>query len=171
MAGPAMPALKGRPTSRKRLGSMPAHIVLPWVHRVFSNLKRWALGVYHGLRKKHVQTYLDEFVFRFNRRKNRPAGFVTLHQEMPCKSPASTYKMLIAAGANGISLIKDIKRNISQRGRATHRQRSCRLKLEGRRRLCLGARRALERTRRSPLCLGSEVENTAAGWPDTKRTS
>ena len=28
-----------------------AHIVLPWVHRVFANLKTWALGVYHGLRR------------------------------------------------------------------------------------------------------------------------
>jgi hypothetical protein len=31
---------------------------------VFSNLKTWALGVYHGLRRKHLQAYLDEFVFR-----------------------------------------------------------------------------------------------------------
>jgi ISXO2-like transposase domain len=46
---------------------MAAHIVLPWVHRIFSNLKVWALGVYHGLRRKHLQSYLDEFVFRFNR--------------------------------------------------------------------------------------------------------
>ena len=52
------------------IGKMAAHIVLPWVHRVFSNVKTWALGVYHGLRKKHLQSYLDEFVFRFNRRAN-----------------------------------------------------------------------------------------------------
>ena len=37
--------------------------LLKWVHRVFSNLKRWAKGVYHGLRKAHAQRYLDEFVF------------------------------------------------------------------------------------------------------------
>jgi hypothetical protein len=43
---------------------MAAHIVLPWVHRVFSNMKTWALGVYHGLRHKHLKAYLDEFVFR-----------------------------------------------------------------------------------------------------------
>ena len=43
---------------------MAAHVVLPWTHRVFSNLKTWALGVYHGLRDKHLQSYLDEFVFR-----------------------------------------------------------------------------------------------------------
>ena len=45
------------------VGNMAAHIVLPWIHRVFSNLKTWALGVYHGLRRKHLQSYLDEFVF------------------------------------------------------------------------------------------------------------
>lgn len=76
------------------IGSTPAHIVMPWTHRVFSNLKTWALGVYHGLRKKHVQAYLDEFVFRFNRRKNRPEGFATLLKITTQIAPA-TYKMLI----------------------------------------------------------------------------
>ncbi len=46
------------------------HVVLPSVHRVFSNLKTWALGVYHGFKAQHLQTYLDEFTFRFNRRRN-----------------------------------------------------------------------------------------------------
>ena len=55
---------------------MAAHIVLPWVHRVFANLKTWALGVYHGLRRHHLQAYLDEFVFRFNRRTSRHRGLV-----------------------------------------------------------------------------------------------
>jgi len=45
------------------LGPMAAHIALPWIHRLFSNLKRWGLGVYHGLRKPNLQHYLDEFVF------------------------------------------------------------------------------------------------------------
>jgi hypothetical protein len=60
------------------LGPMAAHIVLPWTHRLFSNLKRWGLGVYHGLRKTNLQHYLDEFVFRFNRRRTRHATFDTL---------------------------------------------------------------------------------------------
>ena len=42
--------------------------------KIFSNLKVWALGVYHGLRRKHLQSYLDEFVFRFNRRKTNGDG-------------------------------------------------------------------------------------------------
>jgi len=60
------------------LGPMAAHIALPWTHRLFSNLKRWGLGVYHGLRKTNLQHYLDEFVFRFNRRRTRHAAFDTL---------------------------------------------------------------------------------------------
>src|SRR4051794_22552646 len=57
----------------KVVGDAPAHLVLPWVHRVFANAKRWALGVYHGLRPKHLQAYLDEFVFRFDRRRTPAA--------------------------------------------------------------------------------------------------
>jgi hypothetical protein len=60
------------------IGPMAAHIVLPWTHPLFSNLKRCGLGVYHGLRKTNLQHYLDEFVFRFNRRRTRHAGFDTL---------------------------------------------------------------------------------------------
>ena len=60
------------------IGKMAAHIVLPWAHRIFSNLKVWALGVYHGLRRKHLQSYLDEFVFGFNRRQTRHAAFRSL---------------------------------------------------------------------------------------------
>jgi hypothetical protein len=33
------------------VGLAAAHVLLPWVHRLFANLKRWALGVYHGLRR------------------------------------------------------------------------------------------------------------------------
>ena len=60
------------------VGAMAAHVVLPWIHQTFSNLKGWARGVYHGLRAKHLQSYLDEFVFRFNRRRTRQAAFRAL---------------------------------------------------------------------------------------------
>jgi len=82
------------------IGPMAAHVVLPWVHRVFANLKRWALGVYHGLRPKHLQSYLDEFVFRFNRRRNRPAAFRSLLRIGAATKPI-TYKMLIAPETTG----------------------------------------------------------------------
>jgi hypothetical protein len=80
------------------IGPMAAHVVLPWTHRMFSNLKRWALGVYHGLRRKHLQSYLDEFVFRFNRRRTRHAAFRSLLGIVVVRKPA-TYKMLITPEA------------------------------------------------------------------------
>jgi ISXO2-like transposase domain/Family of unknown function (DUF5681) len=77
------------------VGKMAAHIVLPWVHRIFSNLKVWALGVYHGLRRKHLQSYLDEFVFRFNRLRTRHAAFRSL-LGIAAAQPPRPYKMLIS---------------------------------------------------------------------------
>src|SRR5215831_18645400 len=44
----------------RTVGKMAGHIVLPWIHRVFALMKRWALGTYHGLRRKHIDTYLNE---------------------------------------------------------------------------------------------------------------
>lgn len=41
---------------------------LPLVHLIFSNLKSWLLGVHHGVSPRHLQAYLNEFTFRFNRR-------------------------------------------------------------------------------------------------------
>jgi len=45
----------------------PEH--LKWLHVVVSNAKAFILGTYHGLGPKHLQRYLDEFCYRFNRRK------------------------------------------------------------------------------------------------------
>ena len=78
----------------KIIGPRAAHVVLPWVHRVFANAKRWALGVYHGLREKHLQSYLDEFVFRFNRRHTPAAAFARLLKLGLTYQP-TTYQMLI----------------------------------------------------------------------------
>jgi hypothetical protein len=96
-AYPGAPQVKHEPHV---IGSMAAHVVLPWVHRVFSNLKTWALGVYHGLRRKHIQTYLDEFVFRFNRRRTRHATFKSL-LGIGVKIKPVTYKMLISPETTG----------------------------------------------------------------------
>ena len=46
----------------------PAHQLLPAVHRVASLFKRWILGTHQGrVEPEHLQAYLDEFCFRFNR--------------------------------------------------------------------------------------------------------
>jgi transposase-like protein len=67
--------LKSYNLQPKVVGKMAAHIILPWIHRVFANLKRWALGTYHGIRKVHLRRYLDEFVFRWNRRRHMKSSF------------------------------------------------------------------------------------------------
>lgn len=41
---------------------------LPLIHLIFSNLKSWLLGIHHGVSPDHLQAYLNEFTFRFNRR-------------------------------------------------------------------------------------------------------
>jgi len=51
--------------------------LLPAVHRVASLVRRWLLGTHQGLvDEAHLQSYLDEFVFRFNRRRSRSRGMV-----------------------------------------------------------------------------------------------
>jgi transposase-like protein len=62
----------------KTVGNMAAHILLPWVHRVFANLKRWLTGTFHGVRKQHLKRYLDEFTFRWNRRRHTRTAFDNL---------------------------------------------------------------------------------------------
>jgi transposase-like protein len=44
--------------------------MLPKVHIIIANLKMWLRGIYNYLPEKHLQKYLDEFIFRFNRRWN-----------------------------------------------------------------------------------------------------
>ena len=52
-----------------------AEAVLPRVHRVTSLLKRWLLGTHQGaVSREHLDYYLDEFTFRFNRRTSRHRG-------------------------------------------------------------------------------------------------
>jgi len=41
---------------------------LPQVHLVIANLKRFLLGTFHSVSRRYLQEYIDEFVFRFNRR-------------------------------------------------------------------------------------------------------
>mgnify|MGYP001610156792 CR=1 FL=1 len=55
-----------------------AAVILPHVHRIFSNLKSWLIGTHHGVSEQHLPAYLNEFVFRLNRRKTPMAAFQTV---------------------------------------------------------------------------------------------
>jgi len=53
----------------------PAHVAMPGVHRIAALLKRWLLGTHQGaFSPEHLQSYLEEFTFRFNRRTSSSRG-------------------------------------------------------------------------------------------------
>ena len=55
----------------------PAHVALPGVHRIASLLKLWLMGTHQAaVSKKHLDYYLDEFTFRFNRRTFNARGLL-----------------------------------------------------------------------------------------------
>lgn len=65
--------------------------LLPHVHQVVSLLKRWLLGTHHGaVTNEHLDYYLDEFTFRFNRRRSGSRGklFFRLAQQAVVVDPA-----------------------------------------------------------------------------------
>ena len=84
--------LKGRKESASEL--------LPRVHRVISLLKRWLMGTHQGaVSHKHLDYYLDEFTFRFNRRKSNSRGklFYRLVQQAVAVEP-SPYDAIVKKG-------------------------------------------------------------------------
>jgi transposase-like protein len=80
----------------------PQAELLPRVHRVIGLLKRWMLGTHQGaISVEHLDYYLDEFTFRFNRRKSRHRGklFYRLVQQAVAVSPAP-YRSLVGGDHN-----------------------------------------------------------------------
>jgi hypothetical protein len=75
----------------------PAHVTLAGVHRVASLIKRWILGTHYGaVQPEHLDAYLDEFVFRFNRRTSSSGGmlFYRLLQQAVITDPL-TYSDIV----------------------------------------------------------------------------
>ena len=88
-------------------GSDPAHEVMPRVHLVASLLKRWLVGTHQGgIQHQHLDYYLDEFTFRFNRRRSLARGllFHRLAQQAVAIAPAP-YNVIIG-GAQAQSSIQ-----------------------------------------------------------------
>jgi len=73
--------------------------LLPATHRVASLAKRWLLGTHQGsVDRAHLASYLDEFVFRFNRRRSRSRGMVFYRLlELAVAHAPVRYEGLIAA--------------------------------------------------------------------------
>jgi len=72
---------------------------MPEVHRVASLLKRWLLGTHQGaVRHDQLDYYLDEFTFRFNRRRSRHRGLLFYRLlEQALSSDPHPYKTLRAS--------------------------------------------------------------------------
>lgn len=81
----------------------PAHVHLPGVHRIASLLKRLLLGTHQGaVRPKHLDYYLDEYTFRFNRRTSRARGllFYRLLKQAVSIDPVS-YRKIVGGKMEG----------------------------------------------------------------------
>ncbi|MEB0288796.1 IS1595 family transposase [Cryobacterium sp. 10S3] len=71
--------------------------VLPRAHRAISNFKSWLRGTHRGVSAEHLQVYLDEFIFRYNRRRTPMAAFQTL-LGLSSHHPPSTRAEIVAEG-------------------------------------------------------------------------
>ena len=72
--------------------------ILPWVHRIFGNLKTWLRGTFHGVSGKHLPRYLAEFAYRFDRRwcEGELFGFVL---QRAAQGEPFPYRRLVAERA------------------------------------------------------------------------
>lgn len=83
-----------------------ASALLPRVHRVAALLKRWLLGIHQGrVSREHLDDYLNEFTFRFNRRRSRHRGklFYRLAQQAVALDPIP-YRSLVVSKLRHASL-------------------------------------------------------------------
>jgi transposase-like protein len=76
----------------------PGEELLPRAHRAISNLKAWMHGTHRGVSDEHLPVYLDEFVFRHNRRGNPMAAFQTL-LGLGAACPPTTYRQITSQAA------------------------------------------------------------------------
>jgi transposase-like protein len=72
--------------------------ILPRAHRAISNLKTWLAGTHRGVSREHLPVYLNEYVFRHNRRKTPMAAFQTLLGLSTQHAP-STYTQITSHAA------------------------------------------------------------------------
>jgi hypothetical protein len=76
----------------------PGEQLLPRAHRAISNLKAWMYGTHRGVADEHLPVYLDEYVFRHNRRATPMAAFQTL-LGLGTLHPPTTYDQITRRAA------------------------------------------------------------------------
>ena len=74
--------------------------LVPRVQLTFSDLKTWLSGTHHRISPKHLPHYINEFVFRFNRRRTPMAAFQLL-LGLPIQQTPTSCKMLYSGESTG----------------------------------------------------------------------
>jgi len=80
----------------------PAHVSMPGVHRIASLLKRWLMSTHQGsVSGKHIDYYLDEYTFRFNRRSSQSRGLLFYRlMEQAAKTAPLPYRQIVERHPN-----------------------------------------------------------------------
>jgi hypothetical protein len=75
---------------------------MPGVHRITALLKRWLLGIHQGaVSGKHLEYYLDEYTFRFNRRTSRSRGMLFYRlMQLAVSTSSAPYRQIINGNHN-----------------------------------------------------------------------
>jgi transposase-like protein len=90
---------------------------VPHLHHTIGNLKAWLTGTHKGVGRHHLAVYLDEFVFRHNRRQNLAAAFQTL-LGLGTTRDATTYETI-----TGAKDIPGVPYTLSQKHTGTRKRR------------------------------------------------
>lgn len=90
---------------RAQAGAEPGEQLLPRAHRAISNRKAWLHGTHRWASPEHLPAYLDEYVFRHNRRGNPHAAFQTL-LGLSARDKPATYRPDHRSGRVGSQMIR-----------------------------------------------------------------
>jgi transposase-like protein len=86
----------------------PAHTLLPGPHRIASLLKRWLLGTHQGaVSREHLDYYLDEYTFRFNRRTSKARGLL-FHRlmEQAVRTEPTPFARIVRGTGRGVRAVE-----------------------------------------------------------------
>jgi transposase-like protein len=93
-----VPRIQPRPIELRK----GAKSVVPLADQAIGNLQQWLIGTHHGVSREQLQVYLDEFVFRHNRRKSPMASFQTLLGLGTGRKPTHYKQIRGAADLSGV---------------------------------------------------------------------
>jgi len=93
-----VPRIQPRPIELRK----GAKSVVPLADQAIGNLQQWLIGTHHGVSREQLQVYLDEFVFRHNRRKSPMASFQTLLGLGTGRKPTRYKQIRGAADLSGV---------------------------------------------------------------------